>query len=181
MNKGKQFESDIKQSFSKRCFVYRLKDSAMSYSKNSNTKFTWDNPCDFFVFDSKNKILFAFECKSTQYKSMSVQTDENDDKSKMIKYHQIESLTNMSEYDGIVSGFLLNYRDLENDMERTYFLNIKDFNNMMKQINKQSFNELDAIMHGAVKVNGEKKRVHYRWNMSELLDKLYQLYFVYIN
>ena len=114
--------------------------------------------------------LFAIECKSTKYKSMSFQIDKNDKSTKMIKYHQIDSLTDMSKYNGVRAGFILNFRDEVHNMERTYFQDIKDFNNMCKKINKQSFNEMDLILNGAIKIEGIKKRVHYTWNIDEFLS-----------
>ena len=168
-NSGKVFEDDFRKSVPDYCFLHRLKDTAQSYNKSKKTRFTWDNPCDFFVYNSNTHILYALELKSTKYKSMSIQTDE-DSSSKMIKLHQIESLTNMSKYDGIVAGFIFNFRDEKNNMERTYFQNIIDFNNMHEKINKQSLNEMDLLLNGAIKINGAKKRVHYTWDLNEILS-----------
>lgn len=172
MNSGKQFESDFSSSIPSYCFIHRLKDSAQSYNNSEKTRFTWDNPCDFFIFDSISRIFYAIECKSTKYKSFSVQIDENDKSSKMIKYHQIQSLIKISEYNGAIAGLLLNFRDEKNNMERTYFINIIDFNRMMKEINKVSFNEMDVILYNAVKINGVKKRIHYNWNFDEFFKNM---------
>ena len=169
-NSGKVFEDDFRKSVPDYCFLHRLKDTAQSYNNSSNTRFAWDNPCDFFIFDSKTHIFYAFELKSTKYKSISMQIDENDKTSKMIKYHQIKSLTDMSKYNGIVAGFIFNFRDEGNNMERTYFQNIIQFNNMCEQINKQSFNEMDLLLNGAIRINGVKKRVHYTWDLNEFLS-----------
>lgn len=168
-NSGKIFEDDFRKSVPDYCFLHRLKDAAQSYNKSENTKFAWENPCDFFIFDSNTHILYALELKSTKYKSMTIQADKTD-KSKMIKLHQIESLTNMSKYDGVMAGFVFNFRDEKNNMERTYFQNIIDFNNMYEKINKQSLNEMDLLLNGAVKINGTKKRVHYTWDLNEFLS-----------
>lgn len=172
INQGKQFEKDLSSSIPSYCFIHRLKDTAQSYNNSKQTRFTWNNPCDFFIFNSNTHTFFATELKSTKYKSMSVQLDENDKSSKMIKYHQIKSLTEMSRFDGIVAGLFLNFRDEKNNEERTYFINITDFNRMKKEINKISFNELDLILYNAIKIQGEKKRVHYKWNMDEFLKNM---------
>lgn len=164
---GKQFEKDFSSSIPSYCYVHRLKDSAQSYNNSKNTKFAWDNECDFFIWDSNKHIFYAAECKSTKYKSMSVQLDEEDKSNKMIKYHQIESLTKISNFDGAKAGFFLNFRDEKNETERTYFINIVDFNKMMKTINKVSLNEMDIILNNGVKISGEKKRVHFKWNLDE--------------
>lgn len=168
-NVGKQFESDFMSSVPSYCYIHRLKDSAQSYNKSSNTRFTWDNECDFFIWDSNKRIFYAIECKSTKYKSMSVQLDKEDKSNKMIKCHQIESLTKISKFDGTIAGFFLNFRDEQSETERTYFINIIDFNKMMKEINKASLNEIDVILHNGVKIYGEKKRVHYKWDLDSFL------------
>ena len=111
MNSGKLFESQFRKSIPEYCFVYRLKDSAQSFSGNSNVSFSWNNPCDFFIFDSNKHLFYAIECKSTKFRSMNVQLSKDEKSSKMIKYHQIESLTEMSRYNGLIAGFLLNFRD----------------------------------------------------------------------
>ena len=65
------------------------------------------------------------------------------------------------------------FRDEKNDCERCYFQNIKDFNHMVENIGKKSFNELDLLAGGkAIKVSGVKKRIHYRWDISKLLDDI---------
>lgn len=169
-NSGKQFEKDFASSIPSYCYVHRLRDSAQSYNSSKNTKFTWDNECDFFIWDSNMHIFYAMECKSTKYKSMSVQLDKEDKSSKMIKLHQIESLTKISEYDGAIAGFCLNFRDEKNDTERLYFLNIIDFNKMMKDIGKASFNEIDVILNNGIKISGNKKRIHFNWNLNEFFE-----------
>lgn len=169
-NAGKQFEKDFSSSIPSYCYVHRLRDSAQSYNTSKNTKFTWDNECDFFIWDSKHRMFYAVECKSTKYKSMSVQLDKDDKTSKMVKYHQIESLTKISKYDGAISGFLLNFRDEKNDTERTYFMDIANFNNMMKKLNKVSFNEIDIILNHGVKILGKRKRVHFTWGLDEFFE-----------
>ena len=168
-NVGKQFEKDLSSSIPDYCYVHRLRDSAQSYNNSKQTSFSWDNECDFFIWDSQKHIFYAVECKSTKYKAMSVQLDKNDKSNKMIKYHQIESLTKISEYGGAIAGFFLNFRDEKNNTERMYFLDIVDFNKMMESIDKKSFNEMDIILNNGIKINGIKKRVHFRWDIDEFL------------
>jgi hypothetical protein len=40
----------------------------------------------------------------------------------------------------------------------------------MSKTNKSSFNEIDLIIHNAVKVNGELMRVNYKWDIESLLE-----------
>lgn len=169
MNSGKQFEKDFSSSFPSYCYVHRLKDSAQSYNNSKSTRFAWDNECDFFIWDSNAHIFYAIECKSTKYKSISVQLDKEDKSNKMIKFHQIQSLTKISEYDGAIAGFCLNFRDEKNDTERLYFMNIVNFNKMMKSIGKASFNEIDIVLHNGIKILGNKKRIHFNWDLDTFL------------
>lgn len=168
MNFGKRFEEDWVSSVPSYCYTHRLKDSAQSYNNSKQTQFSWDNECDFFVWNSNTRMFCAFECKSTKFKSMSVQLDKEDKSSKMIKLHQIESLEKISKYGGTISGFMLNFHDENNDNQRTYFIDIRNFNEMVKRINKKSFNELDLLTIGkAVKIQGNKKRTRWYWNLDD--------------
>lgn len=174
-NMGKRFEEDFASSVDDSCcFLHRLKDSAQSYNNSEKTKFSWDNPCDFFVYNGELRYLFAFELKSTCKKSMNFQTSKDDDSSKMIKFHQIESLEKMSKYNGIIAGFLFNFRDEKNKCQRTYFQEIKDFNIMIKTINKKSFDEINLLQNNAIKINGEKKRTRFRWKLDEFFKNIRQ-------
>ena len=175
-NSGKQFEKDFSSSLPSYCYVHRLRDSAQSYNNSNSTRFAWDNECDFFIWDSNARIFYAIECKSTKYKSMSVQLDKEDKTSKMIKIHQVDSLTDISKYNGVIAGFCLNFRDEKNNTERLYFMNIIDFNQMMKNIGKASFNEIDIVLHNGIKILGNKKRIHFNWNLDEFLESQSKLY-----
>lgn len=170
-NYGKRFEEDFASSVPEYCYVHRLKDSAQSYNDSEETSFSWDNECDFFIWNSNARMFYAIECKSTKYKSMSVQLDKKDRSSKMVKLHQIESLKNISNYEGTVSGLMLNFHDENNDNQRTYFIDVNNFTNMMKQINKKSFNELDLLTIGkAIKFQGNKKRTRWHWSLDEFFE-----------
>jgi hypothetical protein len=101
---------------------------------------------------------------------MTFQIDENDKSKKMIKWHQIESLTEASKYKNVIAGFLLNFR-LEKEGQITYFFDIKDFNKMREKSSKKSFNIMDAVLNGAVKVQGAIKRTRYRWDVCPALSQ----------
>lgn len=170
-NYGKRFEEDFASSAPEYCYVHRLRDSAQSYNDSEETSFSWDNECDFFIWNSNARMFYAIECKSTKYKSMSVQSDKKDKSSKMVKLHQIESLEKISKYDGTLSGLILNFHDENNDNQRTYFIDINSFISMMKQIDKKSFNEIDLLTVGkAIKIQGNKKRTRWYWNLDEFFE-----------
>lgn len=172
-NVGKDFEQQIKKSFPDYCLVQRLNDPPQSFTQRSDTRFSIKNPCDYLVFDSSKHILYCLELKTTKYKSMSFEDIHSDEgQNKLIHKHQIIGLSNFSEYDYVIAGFLFNFRDEKNNVERTYFQNIKDFNTMCSNIDKKSFNEMDIILNNAVKLNGEKKRVKYVWDIDKLFQSL---------
>lgn len=175
VNAGKQFESDFRYSIpkTKGYLLQRFNDSSQSYQKCKDVKFTPKNPCDFILFDTSKKILYFLELKSTKYKAITFEdVNYNDEQNKMVHKHQIKALTKFSDYANVVGAFLFNFRDEDNNMERTYYQDIKDFNRMCKDINKQSFNEVDLLLHKAIKISGVKKRIHYIWDIENLLDKL---------
>lgn len=172
-NIGKLFEQQFKKSVPSNCYLLRLNDPPQSFIKSSTTRFSPNNPFDFILFDTTNRLLMCVELKTTKYKSISFE-DENDDKhqSRMIHIHQINGLTNASKFNHVVAGFLFNFRDEKNDMERCYWQNIEDFNKMIVDINKKSFNEMDLLLNNAVKVEGTKKIKHYTWDIDSLLSKI---------
>lgn len=169
-NSGKIFEQQFRKSVPDYCLLIRLPDPPQSFTQRSDTKFSIKNPCDFIMFNTKSKTLFAIELKTTKYKSMSFdKLDDTSSGSKMIHKHQIEGLLKFSKYENVVAGFIFNFRDEKNNMERTYFQNINMFMKMYNEIDKSSFNEMDLILYGALKIDGTKKRVNYLWNIENLL------------
>ena len=96
----------------------------------------------------------------------------------MIHKNQILSLIEIGKYDNTISGFFFNFRDEEHNMERTYFQNIDMFMKMYRNIGKWSFNDIDLLLYGGIKIDGEKKRVNYRWDLDGFLisqSKVYPL------
>lgn len=169
-NVGKVFEQQFRKSVPDYCLLQRLADPPQSFEKSNLYRFSLKNPCDFFMFDSKNHILYCLELKTTKAKSISFEKiDEENKNSKMIHKHQILSLIDFSKYENVTAGFLFNFRDELHNMERTYFQNIEMFMKMYNKINKSSFNEIDLILNGAVKIEGTKKRKNYVWDIENFL------------
>lgn len=170
-NPGKIFEQDIVSSIDKEKFlVHRLKDSAQSF--NRNAAFAWNNPCDFFVYSTANNMLFPIEAKSTKYKSFTYDDPYGMEKeSKMVKRHQILSLKDFSKYNGVFPMFLFNFREIGDNKEQyTYAQHIDDFMRMIDEIDKNSFNIIDVIKCGGVRVHGVKKRTRYKWQIEEFFN-----------
>ena len=173
-NVGKIFEGDFASSVPSDVFIHRLKDSAMSYNKSKLTSYTWNNECDFYMYDGS--LFYSIECKSTQSTSMSVELVKDDEKnSKMIKKHQIDSLRKISEYKNCIAGLMCNFRK-DDKIQVLYFIEINDFLRMMKKIDKKSFNIIDLVQNGAVRVDGKLKRTHYAWDIESFLNNMNEKY-----
>ena len=172
MNNGKFFETAIKASVPAYCLYYRLPDPPQSFHHSSSLRFSWKNPCDVFLFNSKTSKLFTIELKTTKSKSISYESPNSPDKQpiRMIHKHQIQALTDFAKYKNIISGFLFNFRDESALVERTYFQHIEDFSRMTQLLSKHSFNESDLLKYNPVIIPGRKKRVHYAWDLEPLLQ-----------
>lgn len=158
VNEGKRFEQNWKSSVEEldNLWIYRLKDNAASFSGGSNTRFASHNMCDFIMFDDSSRTLYAIELKSTKSASVTLS---------MVRDNQIEELTKASKHN-LVAGFLINFRNNSND---TYFIEMCDFNKMISEINKKSFNKKDLISYNAIYVESACKKVNYKYNIKKFI------------
>ena len=177
-NEGKNFESIFKSNAPSYFKVTRIPDPPQSFTRRDDTKFSKKNPYDFEAFDSIHRISYSLELKSTSQKYLTYHTcekEEKDGKGAMIQWHQIEGLTKASEYDNCLSGFMFNFR-LDNGEQLLYFMNIKDFNKFRQCTDKKSLNIIDVSLNGGIKINGEKLRKNYRWDLDEFLESQSEIY-----
>lgn len=159
-NEGKKFENDIKTSVPDTCWLYRLRDNASSFSGGTNTRFSSTNICDYIAFDDITRTLFLWELKSTKGTSIPLS---------MIRQNQIDGLLEASKHD-LVAGFILNYRNENND---TFFITIDEFVDMIKNINKKSFNIKDLDSFGAIRIESIQKRTRYTYNIEKLIKEIH--------
>lgn len=157
-NAGKQFEADWKASVDKLpdVWYYRLKDNAASFASGENTRFTSHNMCDCLVLDDKSRTLYCLEQKSTKGTSIPL---------KMIRKNQIDELTDASKHN-LIAGFLFNFRTENND---TYFMKIQEFNKMISEIDKKSFNQKDLSKYSTVRVQSHIKKVNYAYDVKQFI------------
>lgn len=137
MNIGKIFEQQIKKSIPDYALFYRLPDSAQSFDKNKILRFSNKSPFDYILYDSNSHLLYALELKTVKGEAISFERTEKENGE--IHYNQIQSLNEWNKYDGVICGFLIEFRKIE----KTFFLNIDDFNMLVKNISKKSFNNQD--------------------------------------
>lgn len=159
-NAGKLFELDIKSSVPDRCWLYRLRDNASSFAGGANTRFTSSNICDYILFDGKTKTLFLIECKSTKGTSVPLS---------MIRENQIKGLIEAGKHC-LVAGLLINFRNANND---TFFIRIDDYVAMVENIDKKSFNIKDLMENGAVRLDCEKKRSRWKYNIEKFVNEIH--------
>lgn len=172
MNGGKLFETHFKDSAKTQgIFIHRIKDTDLSFNGNSVSSYTPKNPCDFYLFGNVKEgrgNLIGIECKSTKYKSVSIQREK--DQKAMITLDQINSLVNMAYHEAIYAGFLINFRDDDNfSFDDTYFIHIEDFSRFFKETDKKSINKLDLIQYDAIRVESIKKRKYYTYNVASMI------------
>lgn len=168
-NVGKKFESIIKDCMPEYAMLTRIPDPPQSFVKREDTRFSKKNPYDYVCFDSIHRIFYCLELKSTSQKYMTYHINEDDESSAMIKWHQIEGLTNAVKFNNVIAGFFLNFR-LDSGEQLLYFWHINDFNKFRNNTNKKSFNIMDVVLYSGIKINGEKKRVHYKWYLGDFLE-----------
>lgn len=174
-NVGKNFEEELKiSSLEQGVFFYRVKDVNPMFLK-PNTRVS-KNDFDSFIYKYPN--LFPIELKSTGQRSISF--DE-----KIIKQHQIDALKDAVEYDGLIAGFIFNFREYDN---YTCFIHIRDFleiqhlsqnqiteHRFQCKLNKSSIG-LDICKEVGIEIKNVKKKVKYRYYIKQLLDQLIEKY-----
>ena len=167
-NVGKVFEEQIKKSAPDYALLYRLPDDAQSFDRNSSLRFSKKNPFDFLLWDSKRHILYALETKTVKNKSISF--ERNKGEKKEIHYHQIKDLNDWNKYDGIICGFIIEFREIET----TIFLEISDFNILISKITKKSFTLNDLIENDIpyLVISQMKKRTRYIYDMDGFLSQI---------
>ena len=158
-NAGKKFEDCWKESANKleNIWIYRLRDNAASFGKGSNTRFTSYNMCDYIMWDDNTKTFYCLELKSTKSTSFSLHC---------IRNNQIKELTEASKHD-LIAVFIVNFINENND---TYFIEISDFNNMIKETQKKSFNIKDLERYNATYIKSKLKKTNYGYDVQDFVE-----------
>ena len=169
-NIGKLLETQWKTSVPDYAMLYRLPDSAQSFGGSNNLRFSAKPPFDFLMWDSKRHKLYALEMKTVSGKSISFERTKEDKGG--IHYHQIKSLNQWNSYDGIICGFIIEFRGLET----TVFIDIEQFNNIMNNVPKKSFNydDLNKYSVNYLIINQKKNRTRYIYDVDKFLEECNQ-------
>ena len=147
---GKIFEEEIKKSFPEDFYVERYKDDTAGFYGVSN-------PADYRLY--KYPYTFLLELKT--HKGKSIPLDK-------IRDTQIKGMYTASQYKGIYAGFLINYRDLE----ETYYITVQDMVAYIASTERKSI-PVEWCRENGVRVEQEKKRVRYSYNLRSWLGRYY--------
>ncbi|AKO92048.1 hypothetical protein BEH_08015 [Priestia filamentosa] len=175
-DQGRAFESDVEQSCKdQKVFYHRIKDVFIPMDLRRRVRVPM-NKYDSFVF--KRPHLVPLEFKSTKAKSFSFSE-------KIIKEHQIKYLKEAVDYDGVIAGFVFNFRESDN---ATYFVHIDDFIQYKNhaegkddsityksKVNKSSI-PIAICEEIGIPVENMKKKVRYRYYINKLIDDISEKY-----
>ena len=166
-NTGKIFEEAIKKSIEKvdNTYYYRLRDPASSFNQTDNLRFSIQNDYDCLMYQFPH--FYPLELKSTKGTSFSIQF-EKPQKGKMIKLNQIKGLTKASDVNGVYAGFMFNF----SEKARTYWLDIKHFNEFVDSTEKKSINEKDIVDLGGILINQKLKKVNYSYDIEHMISDI---------
>lgn len=168
MNQGKIFEQDFKSSVPDYVLLYRLPDAAQSFGNSSKLRFSRKNPFDYIMWDSKRHILYALELKTVKGKSISFERTK-DDKGE-IHYHQVQGLNLWDKYDGIICGFIIEFRELD----KCIFISISDYNSLVDIVTKKSFNMKDLEYNNITYFTIDRKlrKTRYSYDVDSFLERM---------
>ena len=176
-NVGKKFENNFKDSIPEDVMYHRLHDAPQSWAQDKGTRFSWQNPCDAFLFT--DGMLLALELKTTKDKFYTFEKEKDTNKTAKIHYHQIEGLKEFAKYNKCVPGFVLNFRvneDTDKYNEVTYFIHINNFVKMINELNKKSFTILDLLKYSPIKIESIKKRTNFKYGIDSFLNVIREKY-----
>ena len=163
INPGKQFEKAIEDSCKKqKIFFDRKKDVYIPPEYRTKIPVV-KNKFDCLIYLKPYNL--PVELKSTAQKSLSF--DE-----KIIKSHQIKGLLEAEQYDGVIPGFLINFRKYEN---KTFFLHINDFINYKDNTNKKSL-PLSYCEEKGFEINNQIKIKYYFYDIEEAINEITKVY-----
>lgn len=154
INYGKIFEKDFKNSIPEEVFFYRFRDSTASWINSEKLSFSTSNISDCLLFNGTK--LYILELKTVKGKSFSF---------KNVRDNQLKEMLKASKFTGIVAGFVINFRDVE----KTVFIEVNEFYDIMNRCGKKSFNLQDLEFHHYTDIKCKKLKVHYRYDLSALI------------
>lgn len=170
------FEEDIQKSCEKLViFNDRIKDVFIPPDLRNRIRVP-KNKYDLYIY--AKPYLLATELKSINAKSINVKDP------KIIKPHQIDSLLWADQFNGVISGFIFNFRASNNN---TYFVHIQDFINYLDVIDGRVENKYENKINKSsipvgicdeigVKIDHQKKRTRYHYDIKNFMKDIAKKY-----
>ena len=153
MNNGKRFEQNFKNSIPRGIFYYRLRDGSSSWGGNEKVRFQQENICDSIMYDGD--YLYTLELKSTKGKSLPYTN---------IKQHQIEVLLWCSKFANVISGFIVEFSDLD----ECYFIEINDFKEFYDSNSRKSL-PYEFCFKNGIKIGVKKLRINRKFDIDNFI------------
>lgn len=150
VNRGKDFENQIRQSFEKipDTNVTRLIDPQNGYAGVCN-------PCDFIVYHYPNQ--YFIECKSCYGNTLSFSN---------ISKGQWDGLANASTVPGVVAGYMIWFID----HDRTVFVPAQSML-VHKELGEKSWNIAKQWDSDFIEITGKKKRILFDYDLSNFFER----------
>lgn len=136
-NVGKVFEASFKSSCPSDMFIYRIPD--VKYGNKSI--------CDYLLYTKP--YLYTLELKTTKEKTFPF---------KNIAEHQLVNMVNFGELDGIIAGFVINFRQ----QEETYFVRGSEIQALVDKGEKRV--SCETLAKIGTRIPQEKKRVRFKYD-----------------
>ena len=173
---GRKFEDNFQSSANHHgIFFDNIKDVYIPPELRTKIKVP-KNKYDCFLFSQGH--LLPLELKSTSQTSFGfpIETDSKDT-NKVIKQHQIDKLEEAymveeSNQDGLIPGFVFNFRKYDN---KTFFLHILDFINFKKETTRKSIS-FDLCKDKGIDITFNKLRTNYRYNLLDFVSNVIKEY-----
>ena len=164
VNRGKQFEDVIRESFEKvhGVSIDRLHDQTTHYKGSTNI-------CDFIVY--REPYEYYFECKSVHGNTLSIYSNDPKRKYGSISNAQWEGLLEKSQIDGVTAGVICWWID----KDKTVFIPIQTLELMktvgMKSVRYDAIDDCDGDTD-MIEIKGKKKRIFFEYDAEEFLNVL---------
>lgn len=157
VNRGKEFESIVKESIQGLSDVYilRLYDPQGGYLSVSN-------PCDFVAY--KRPQMYMLECKERKGNLLSISSPNPKKKYGDISNTQWEGMLSATRF-GVVTGVLCWWID----KDVTKFLPMQELEDYRNAGNKSI--RFDYDLPNSLIIKGNKKRVFFDYDFSEFFEK----------
>lgn len=152
---GKRFEENFRKSIPNDIFYYRLKDNSNTWSNGDKTRFTPNNICDAIMFDGD--YLYTLELKSTKGKSLPYSN---------IKDHQINDLLWCSNFENVISGFVIEF----SDCNECYFIEISQFETFKNNNNRKSL-PIEYCRNMGIKIGVKRLKVNSKFDIKSFIDE----------